>query len=307
MSVLPGCLLNLWRHYFATQHDCIHITAHPTKVTATPPACRPCARGYCVGAGLSREWQGPFSFDGQQELNDTPISRVSAGDGERHRRLWGENGLFRAPSRRALAYAPLSRPPFSGCFRCLKVPVRSSSPGFILAENPKLGTSSHPVWTGLSDCFKNSTQLVQQICFHCVETGSLPRVPTLEDTKTKSVYFISPPNKDAADMMSVITCKNENCDLNGVRVAKHRNSPSERRSSTVTRQSQLGIIDKAFRHRRGPERGKMRTILYFSAFLFWSHIFISRSLDRKIFFFLIVFFLFVPHSRSAVSLNASCG
>lgn len=106
-------------------------------------------------------------------------------------------------------------------------------------------------------------------------------------------------------MMSVITWKNENCDLNGVRVAKHRNSPSECGSSTVTRQSQFGIIDKAFRHRRCPERGKMRTILYFSAFLFWSHIFISRSLDRKICFFLIVFFLFVPHSRSATPILVS--
>lgn len=35
MSVPPGCLLNLRRHYFATQHDCIHIIPHPTKVAGT--------------------------------------------------------------------------------------------------------------------------------------------------------------------------------------------------------------------------------------------------------------------------------
>lgn len=52
MSVPPDCLLNLRRHYFAAQHDCIHITAHPTKVTATPPACRPCAGAIVWGRGL---------------------------------------------------------------------------------------------------------------------------------------------------------------------------------------------------------------------------------------------------------------
>lgn len=45
MSVPPGCLLNLRRHYFTTQHDCIHIIPHPAKVTCTPPAWRPCALG----------------------------------------------------------------------------------------------------------------------------------------------------------------------------------------------------------------------------------------------------------------------
>lgn len=38
MSVPPGCLLNLRRHYFATQHDCIHIIPHPTKVAGAPLA-----------------------------------------------------------------------------------------------------------------------------------------------------------------------------------------------------------------------------------------------------------------------------
>lgn len=38
MSVPPGCLLNLRRHYFATQHDCIHIIPHPTKVVGAPLA-----------------------------------------------------------------------------------------------------------------------------------------------------------------------------------------------------------------------------------------------------------------------------
>lgn len=46
MSVPPGCLLNLRRHYFATQHDCIHIIPHPAKVTGAPPAWRPCALGF---------------------------------------------------------------------------------------------------------------------------------------------------------------------------------------------------------------------------------------------------------------------
>lgn len=38
MSGPSDCLLNLRCHYFPTQHDCIHIIPHPTKVAGTPPA-----------------------------------------------------------------------------------------------------------------------------------------------------------------------------------------------------------------------------------------------------------------------------
>lgn len=55
MSVPPGCLLNLRRHYFTTQHDCIHIIPHPAKVALTQIAWRPCNWRPVGELGLTRE------------------------------------------------------------------------------------------------------------------------------------------------------------------------------------------------------------------------------------------------------------
>lgn len=87
MSVPPGCLLNLRRHYFATQHDCIHIIPHPTKVTGAPLAWRPCAQGPRGGASLRRERQGPFSFDGQSNKAGSSMTHQSAPCQRRRRAL----------------------------------------------------------------------------------------------------------------------------------------------------------------------------------------------------------------------------
>lgn len=54
MSAPRGCLANLRRHYFATQRDCIHITAHPAKV-----AGRRTARLATLRLGVPGEGAGP--------------------------------------------------------------------------------------------------------------------------------------------------------------------------------------------------------------------------------------------------------
>lgn len=53
MSVSPCCLLNLRRHYFATQHDCIHITPQQGRRHAALRATL--RRGPLEGAGFNRE------------------------------------------------------------------------------------------------------------------------------------------------------------------------------------------------------------------------------------------------------------
>ncbi len=79
MSVPSRCLLNLRRHYFATQHDCIHIIPHPIKVAITPLAWWPCGR--CPqGAGFNqRDWDpSAFSFDGQSNKAGSSMTHQSA-------------------------------------------------------------------------------------------------------------------------------------------------------------------------------------------------------------------------------------
>lgn len=69
MSGPLGCLLNLRRHYFTTQHDCIHIIPHPAKVASKPLAWRPCAQGDLGGLGCNQRERdrdpSAFSCDGQ--------------------------------------------------------------------------------------------------------------------------------------------------------------------------------------------------------------------------------------------------
>lgn len=112
MSVPPGCLLNLRRHYFATQHDCIHIIPHPTKVAGTPLAWWPCARGPWR-AGFNQRDRDPsaFSFDGQSNKAWSSMTHqsahVRAGGEWRWRRLlrrWrrGANSRFRPPTQQRL-------------------------------------------------------------------------------------------------------------------------------------------------------------------------------------------------------------
>lgn len=82
MSVPQGCLLNLRRHYFATQHDCIHIIRHPAKVAGTPLARRPCVWGPWRGGegGFNQRDGDPSALMDSRikaGLNDAPISLLS--------------------------------------------------------------------------------------------------------------------------------------------------------------------------------------------------------------------------------------
>lgn len=79
MSAPSGCLLNLRRHYFTTQHDCIHIIPHPAKGAGTPLAWRPCARGPW-GAGFNQQDRDPsaFSVDGQSNKAGSSMTHQSA-------------------------------------------------------------------------------------------------------------------------------------------------------------------------------------------------------------------------------------
>lgn len=110
MSVPPGCLLNLRRHYFTTQHDCIHIIPHPTKVASTPFAWWPCASGPWR-AGFNQRDRDPsaFSFDGQSNKAQSSMTHQSArvrAEGERRWLLqcWrrGANSRFRPPTQQRL-------------------------------------------------------------------------------------------------------------------------------------------------------------------------------------------------------------
>lgn len=102
MSVPPGCLLNLRRHYFATQHDCIHIIPHPAKVTGTPLDWWPCARGPW-GAGFNQRDRVPsaFSFDGQSNKAGSSMTHQSARVRAGGERWWrrDENSRFRLQQR----------------------------------------------------------------------------------------------------------------------------------------------------------------------------------------------------------------
>lgn len=112
MSGPPGCLLNLRHHYFTTQHDCIHIIPHPTKVTSTSLAKWPCAwRPW--GAEFNQRDRDPsaFSFDGQSNKAGSSMTHQSArvrARGEHQRQLLlllrrGENSHFRTPAQQRLA------------------------------------------------------------------------------------------------------------------------------------------------------------------------------------------------------------
>lgn len=110
MSVPQGCLLNLRRHYFATQHDCIHIIRHPAKVAGTPLARRPCVWGPWRGGegGFNQRDGDPSALMDSRikaGLNDAPISLLSE-----EAATAGQNGRRRTPNQQRLTYGRARRP-----------------------------------------------------------------------------------------------------------------------------------------------------------------------------------------------------